>query len=295
MSSDVPEPVDIPEPGSERPGLSGIVATLNEEQNLEACLESFKEICDEIIVVDSFSSDATVEIAKRYTDRVYQRKYVDYRTFNKFAIRLARYRWLLIVDSDERVSPGLRDEIRAKVDADGAGADGFRMLRVNHFMGRRIRHGGWDDDYIYRFFRKGKGAPREREVHPGIVIDGPVQALDGAMLHFPYPSLEDYFTKFNRYTSAAARDRLEAGRRVHWHDRFLAPPFRFFKGYLLQAGFLDGYPGFVLACLSAMYVYVRYVKMWQVQNAEAIARQNRELAESDARGGSRARLRPPRP
>ena len=289
---------DIPEPGSEQPGLTGIVPALNEEQNLETCLESLKEICDEIIVVDSFSSDATVEIAKRYTDRVYQRKYVDYRTFLQFAMPRARYQWLLIVDCDERVSPGLRAEIRARVDAHGrgdAGAVGFRMMRVNHFMGRRIRHGGWDDDYIYRFFRKGKGGPRDREVHPGIVIDGPVEVLDGVMLHFPYPSLEDYFTKFNRYTSAAARDRIRSGRRVRWIDRFLAPPFRFLKGYLLQRGFLDGYPGFVLACLSSMYVYVRYVKMWQLQNAEAIADENRHLLDSNEGGGSRARLRPPRP
>jgi glycosyltransferase involved in cell wall biosynthesis len=227
---------DVVEPGSELPGLTGIVPALNEEQNLEECLESFKEICDEIIVIDSFSSDATVEIAKRYTDRVYQRKWADYRTFLNFAMPRARHRWLLIVDCDERVSPGLRAEIRARVDAEGDGADGFRMLRVNHFMGRRIRHGGWDDDYIYRFFRKGRGGPRDREVHPGIVIDGKIEALDGAMLHFPYPTLEDYLGKFNRYTSAAARDRLRAGRRVRWVDRFLAPPFRFLKGYgLLRA------------------------------------------------------------
>ena len=295
-----PGDAEVPEPGSEKPGLTGIVAALNEEQNLEACLESFKDICDEIIVVDSFSSDATVDIAKRYTDCVYQRKWVDYRTFIKFAMPRARYRWLLIVDCDERLSPRLRAEIRVRVDAaasgrdgDGPHADGFRMLRVNHFMGRRIRHGGWGNDFIYRFFRKGKGGPREREVHPGIVIDGKIEALDGSMLHFPYPSLEEYFGKFNRYTSAAARDRLAAGRRVHWYDRFLAPPFRFLKGYVLQRGFLDGYPGFVLACLSSMYVYVRYVKMWQAQDAEQIERRNRALLESDEGGGSRARLRPP--
>jgi len=283
---------------NEQPGLTGIVPALNEERNLEACLASFADICDEIIVVDSFSTDATVEIAKRYTDRIYQRKWVDYRTFLEFAMPEARYTWLLIVDCDERVSPGLRAEIRSRVDADGvdadgARADGFRLLRVNHFMGRRIRHGGWDDDYIWRFFRKGKGGPRQREVHPGIVIDGKVGALDGAMLHFPYPDLEDYFSKFNRYTSAAARDRLKSGRRVRWTDRFLAPPFRFLKGYLLQRGFLDGYPGFVLACLASMYVYVRYVKMWQMQHAERIEAANRRLLQTDEGGGARARLRPP--
>jgi glycosyltransferase involved in cell wall biosynthesis len=287
-----PEPTPV-EAGNELPGLTGIVPALDEEQNLEACLESFAEICDEIIVIDSFSSDATVEIAKRFTDRVYARKWVDYRTFLNFAMPLARHRWLLIVDCDERVSPGLRREIRERVDKDGDGYDGFRMLRVNHFLGRRIRHGGWDDDFIYRFFRKGRGGPRDREVHPGIVIQGEIEALDGAMLHFPYPSLEDYFQKFNRYTSAAARDRIRSGRRVHWYDRFAAPPFRFLKTYVLQRGFLDGYPGFVLACLSMFYVFVRYAKMWRLQNEERIERSIEVLARSDEGGGSRTRLRPP--
>jgi glycosyltransferase involved in cell wall biosynthesis len=289
------DPDDVPEPGSELPGLTGIVPALNEEQNLEDCLGSFCEICDEIIVIDSFSTDRTLEIARRFTDRVYQQKWVDYRTFLKFAMPRARYRWLLIVDCDERVSPGLRREIRDRVDKDGAGSDGFRMLRLNHFLGRRIRHGGWDDDYIYRFFRKGRGGPREREVHPGIVIDGRIEPLDGAMLHFPYPTLEDYFDKFNRYTSAAARDRLAARKKVHWYDRFLAPPFRFFKSYVLQRGFLDGYPGFVLACLGVLYVFVRYTKMWQLQNAARIRHSNQELARTDEGGGAKARLRPPQP
>jgi glycosyltransferase involved in cell wall biosynthesis len=289
-----PEVEDVPAPGSELPGLSGIVPTLNEEGNLEECLQSFQDICDEIIVVDSFSQDRTVEIARRFTDRVYQQRWVDYRTFLKFAMPRARYRWLLIVDCDERVSLRLRREIRDRVDKEGGGFDGFRMLRVNHFLGRRIRHGGWDGDFIYRFFRKGRGGPREREVHPGIVIDGRIEALDGPILHFPYPTLEDYFAKFNRYTSAAARDRIAAGRSVRWIDRFLAPPLRFFKTYVLQLGFLDGYPGFVLACLSFLYVFVRYTKMWQIQNAERIALANQRLAEMDEGGGARAPLRPPR-
>ena len=290
-----PGPDDVPPPGGELPGLTGIVPALNEEENLEDCLRSFCDICDEIIVVDSFSQDRTVEIARRFTDRVYQQKWADYRTFLKFAMPRARHRWLLIVDCDERVSPRLRRESRDRVDKEGNGFDGFRMLRTNHFLGRRIRHGGWDGDFIYRFFRKGRGGPRDREVHPGIVIQGRIEALDGPMLHFPYPTLEDYFTKFNRYTSAAARDRIAAGRRVRWIDRFLAPPFRFLKAYVLQRGFLDGYPGFILACLSFMYVFVRYTKMWQIQTAERIALQNQRLAEVDEGGGARARLRPPRP
>jgi glycosyltransferase involved in cell wall biosynthesis len=284
---------DIPVPGSELPGLTGIVPALNEEQNLEACIESFREICDEIIVVDSGSTDRTVEIARRYTDRVYVRPWVDYRTFLKFAMPRARRRWLLIVDCDERLTPSLRKEIRARVDAEGAGAVGFRMKRVSHFLGRRIRYSGWQNDFVYRFFRKGKGGPREREVHPGIVIDGPLHALDGLLLHFPYPTLEDYLGKFNRYTSAAARDRLKLGKRARWTDRFLSPPARFLRTYFLRLGFLDGYPGFVLAVLGAFYVFTRYTKMWQMQNAERLAEQTQRLALLDGRGGQAAPLRPP--
>lgn len=289
------EPDDVVPPGQERLGLTGIVPAYNEERNLEACLASFAEICDEILVVDSFSTDRTVEIARRFTDRVYQRRWVDYRTFLHFAMPRARYRWLLIVDCDERVSPRLRREVRDRVDRDGGGADGFRILRANHFLGRRIRYSGWQNDYIYRFFRKGCGGPREREVHPGIVIRGRVEALDGVMQHFPYPTLEDYFLKFNRYTTAAARDRLAAGKHASWVDRFLAAPFRFLRSYLLRLGILDGYPGFVLACLGSFYVFVRYTKMWQMQNAQQIERRNQRLAQVDEGGGRRGRLRPPEP
>lgn len=284
---------ELPAPGSELPGLTGIVPVLDEEQNLEACIRSFTEICDEIIVVDSGSRDRTVEIARRFTDRVYVRPWVDYRTFLKFAMPRARRRWLLIVDADERLTPSLRKEIRERVDAEGAGAVGFRMKRSSHFMGRRIRYSGWQNDFVYRCFRKGKGGPREREVHPGIVIDGKVTPLDGLLLHFPYPTLDDYFGKFNRYTSAAARDRLRAGKRVRWSDRFLSPPARFLRTYFLRYGFLDGYPGFVLSVLGACYVFARYTKMWQMQNAERLAAETQRLAVLDGRGGSASRLRPP--
>jgi len=284
---------DVPAPGSERPGLTGIIPSFNEEQNLEACIESFREICDEIIVVDSGSTDRTVEIARRFTDRVYVRPWVDYRTFLKFAMPRARRRWLLIVDCDERLTPTLRKEVRERVDGEGAGAVGFRMKRVSHFLGRRIRWSGWQNDFVYRFFMKGKGGPREREVHPGIVIDGPIEALDGLLLHFPYPTLEDYFAKFNRYTSAAARDRLRAGKKVRWSDRFLSPPARFLRTYFLRLGILDGYPGFVLSALGAFYVFARYTKMWQMQNAERLAAETKRLAVLDGRGGRAAPLRPP--
>jgi glycosyltransferase involved in cell wall biosynthesis len=284
---------DVPAPGSELPGLTGIVPVKDEEQNVEACIRSFAEICDEIIVVDSGSKDRTVELARHFTDRIYVRPWVDYRTFLKFAMPRARYRWLLIVDADERLTPSLRQQIRERVDAEGAGAVGFRMKRSSHFMGRRIRYSGWQNDFVYRFFRKGKGGPREREVHPGIVIDGQIEALDGLLLHFPYPTLEDYLGKMNRYTSAAARDRLKLGKRVRWSDRFLSPPARFLRTYFLRYGFLDGYPGFVLSVLGGFYVFLRYTKMWQMQNAERIAAETDRLAVLDGRGGSAAPLRPP--
>ncbi|MEN8162322.1 MAG: hypothetical protein ABFS41_19780 [Myxococcota bacterium] len=147
--------------------------------------------------------------------------------------------------------------------------------------------------FVYRFFQKGKGGPRDREVHPGIVIDGPIEPLDGLLLHFPYPTLEDYFSKFNRYTSAAARDRLRAGKRARWIDRFLSPPARFLRTYFLRLGFLDGYQGFVLSVLGAFYVFARYTKMWQMQNAERLAAETQRLTVLDGRGGAAAPLRPP--
>jgi len=277
---------DVVAAGSELPGLTGIVPAFNEEPNLDACLGSFRDLCDELIVVDSFSADQTLEIARRHGARTYQREWVDYRTFLHFALPRARHRFVLIVDCDERVSAALREEIRARIAADGGGYDGFEMLRVNHFLGRRIRYGGWQNDTIQRFFRKGRGGPREREVHPGIVIDGRVERLRGPMLHFPYPTLDDYFQKFNRYTSAAARDRLRAGERATPFALLFAAPLRFLKNYVIRLGLLDGYPGFVLAVLSAFYVFVRYTKMWQMQNQKAIDARSRRLIEGGGLAGT---------
>ncbi len=244
--------------------LSVIVPCLNEEDNIRDCLESVKW-ADELIVVDSFSTDRTLDIARGYAPTIHQRKWVNYGHFMREAIPRASHEWVFIVDADERVTPELRQEIEHWLTT-RHDYSAFRIRRRNFFFGREIKHCGWHKDYIYKFLRKGKAAPADKEVHPGMVVDGTIGMLKGALLHNPYKNWHDYFEKFNRYTSAAAIDRCRQGKKAGILALIARPPYRFFKMFFLQRGFLDGHRGFILCGLASFYVFVRFAKLWLLWN-----------------------------
>jgi glycosyltransferase involved in cell wall biosynthesis len=242
-----------------REKISVIVPTFNEEEVIEDCLESVTW-ADEILVADSFSKDKTLEIARRFTDRIIQREYINSASQKNWAIPQTQHRWVMVVDSDERVSPQLRDEILKHLAA-GPEKSGYVIKRVNHFMGRRINHGGWGHDRVLRFWDKTKGRYQEKEVHAEVDIDGAVGELEHPLMHMTFRSWDSYMHKIDRYTSWSADEYLKQGRRASALDLVLRPAGRFIKRYLLQLGFLDGVPGLMITGIDTWVVFVKYARI----------------------------------
>lgn len=244
--------------------LTVITLTLNEEHNIGACLESARW-ADELIVVDSGSTDRTVAIAQSYPARVLDIAWEGYGKARNYAIQQASGDWILWLDADERVTPELAEEIRAIVGKDSPEVDGYAIARRAYFLGRWIRHSGWYPGRVVRLFRRGKACFSETRVHEQLHIDGRVASGKHDLLHFTDPDLHHYLTKFNKYTSLAAEDMDAAGRRFAVADLLIRPPFQFVKMYVLRSGFLDGLEGFVLAVLSSAYVFAKYAKLRERQ------------------------------
>ena len=244
-----------------REPITVIVPTFNEEENLDDCLRSVTW-ADEILVVDSFSTDRTLEIARRYTSRIVQREYINSASQKNWAIPQATHRWVMVVDSDERVTTGLRDEILALL-AREPDCSGYVIRRVNHFLGRRIRFGGWARDKVLRFWDRTRGHYQEKEVHADVEVDGKVGELDHPLNHITFRSWDSYLHKIDRYTSWGADEYLKKGRRATLLDLVFRPPMRFFKRYVLQLGFLDGIPGLMITGIDTWVVFVKYARLWE--------------------------------
>jgi glycosyltransferase involved in cell wall biosynthesis len=244
--------------------LSVVVLTLNEERNIDACLASVRW-ADEIIVVDSGSADRTVEIARRHTESVLSLPWEGYGATKNSAMRSVTSEWVLWLDADERVTPDLQAEITATLGRNDPAVAACSMPRRAYFLGRWIRHSGWYPGRVTRLFRKSKGKFSESRVHEQLVVDGATLPLRGDILHYTDPDLDHYFRKFNRYTTLAAEDMAQAGRRSGVADLLIRPPFQFVKMYIMRAGILDGMQGFILAVVSSAYVFVKYAKLWEMR------------------------------
>jgi len=239
--------------------LSVLVTTFNEAENLPACLEGVRW-ADEIIVVDSGSSDATGDIARSYGARVIEHAYESAARQKNWALPLTSHPWVLILDADERVPPSLAAEIRAVIARDGP-ADGYFLRRRSFFLQREIRHCGWGRDRVLRLFRRGRASYDDRWVHEALQLDGRAAALSTPLLHLTYRTLEDYLDKIRRYSVRGAADLRARGRRPSWFSTLVRPPARFVRMYILQAGFLDGAHGLILCLLTAYSVWLKYAQL----------------------------------
>ncbi|MCI0547192.1 MAG: glycosyltransferase family 2 protein [Candidatus Rokubacteria bacterium] len=242
------------------------VVTWNEEERLRACLESVPGAA-EIIVVDSGSTDKTVEIARTFTDRVWVRPWPGYAAQKNWALEQASGDWILSLDADEEVTAELRARIEEILRANGP-ADGYSIPRRNIYWGAWVRHGGLYPDAQLRLFRRGAGRFAEHLVHESVIVSGRVARLDAPLLHHSYRSIEDFVARSNRYSSLAARDGLRHRRRVRLPHLILEPLGRFLSMYIVQRGFLDGWRGLMLAILYADYVFLRTAKAWEAGRDE---------------------------
>jgi len=249
--------------------LSVLITTYNEAENLPACLESVGW-ADEVLVVDSGSTDATAAVARQFGAGWIVHPYESAARQKNWALPQLRHAWVLVLDADERVSAELAAEIRAVVAADGP-QDGYYLQRTSFFLGHRIRHCGWDRDAILRLFRAGRGRYDDRMVHELLALDGRSGTLRGALFHYTYRTLADYLERLGRYTARGAADLRRAGKRASLGALLLRPPARFCRMYFLQHGWLDGIPGLMLCTLAAFSVWLKYARLFEPAPAAADA------------------------
>lgn len=241
--------------------LTAIIPTGNEEHNIRAVLESVA-FADEIMVVDSFSTDDTVSIAKEYTDFIIQRDYKYSASQKNWAIPQATHDWILLVDADERVTPELQREIKTLLKNPPQDTDAYWIYRMNHFMGKRVKYSGWQNDKVIRLFRKDTCRYEDKMVHAEIVTKGKVGFLKNKFYHDTFISLDHHITKLNRYAAWQARDYDKKVNRLTPFHMIIKPLWGFFKHYILQMGFRDGIVGLVISYLHAYSIWMRYAKLW---------------------------------
>jgi glycosyltransferase involved in cell wall biosynthesis len=248
-------------------GISAIVVCFNEEDRIRECLESLKW-CDEIVVVDSFSQDRTVEICRQYTDRVIQRAWAGYRDQKAFAHSQAAREWVFLVDADERVPPELREEILDALGRYGSRFAAFSVPRLVYYLGRWWWRGGWYPDYDVRIFRRSRATWGGLDPHERIIVDGKIRRLKNPLHHFSYRDIGDHMNRINRFTTVSAAELKSRGRRWRLADNLVRPAVRFIRSYLWKRGFLEGFPGFFTSATAAVYVFLRYAKLKELELRE---------------------------
>jgi len=241
-------------------GVSAILITRNEERNVADCLASLV-FADEIIVVDSGSTDGTQEICRRDPRvRWHTEEWKGFGRQKNSALEKAAGPWIFSIDADERVSDELAREV-AGLDPPSLSVDGFRIPRRSYFGDTWVRHGGWYPDYVIRLWRKDRGRFNDRTVHESVRLPGPVGTLRGDLVHFTYRDTADFLERMSRYAALGAEELRREGVRGTLADLWFRPPFTFVKMYVLKRGFLDGALGFRLALLYARYTYAKYAKL----------------------------------
>lgn len=247
--------------------ISAMINTFNEEQNIEACLQSLRWV-DELVVVDSGSTDGTVALAEQYADKVVAVAPGDFSAMRNAGLAQVTGEWVLVIDADERVSEELRQEILRTL-AEPSVYTGFLMPRKNMFRQHWVRYGGWYPDYVLRLFRND---PQHRfigKVHERVSLSGAVGRLQEPLTHYTYVGLEQYINKLNKYTTLSAQMMEEKGRRSTLVQMLFRPGLEFLKVYLLKAGFRDGIYGFIIAYMSSVYIFVKFAKLWLRQQRSA--------------------------
>ena len=244
--------------------MSVTVITKNEAADIGDALKS-AAWADEIVVVDSASTDDTVAIARRYTDRVIVREWPGYVAQKNYAASIASHDWILSLDADERITPALAEEIKAALAA-APTRGGYRMPRVTRHLGRWIRTTDWYPDSQLRLYDRRSARWTGRYVHESVSVDGSVGHLRGELQHFAYRDIADHLETIDRYTTYAARQMHESGHRAGLLQIAGHPPLAFARNYLLRGGIRDGIPGFIISALNAYYVFLKFAKLWELKH-----------------------------
>lgn len=247
--------------------ITAIIPCFNEEHNISGAIESCL-FADEIIVVDSFSTDKTVEIIKKYPQvKFLQHEYEHSAAQKNWTIPQASHDWIFLLDADERTNSNLIKEMKETVNNPEHVA--YWIGRDNYFMDQKLNH-VWSGDAVIRLFRKSKCQYQDKHVHAEIETDGTVGKLKYKLKHDTYfgKGLTAHLRKGERYTTWAALDRVNKIKKVTSYHLLIKPLFAFFKRYIMERGILDGKPGFIISCFGAWNVFIRNVKVWRMHNGE---------------------------
>lgn len=243
--------------------LSIYVLTFNNERTVERCLRSLRW-ADELVIVDSDSTDNTPKICRRFTDHVYQRKWTNHQEQYQYAADLTTNRWVMFVDADEEVPPELAQEIREELKADNGQWDGYIVHRRTYYLGRWIKYGGWYPDYEIRLYDRDKGRWKGG-LHAKVTVDGRIRTMKNHYYHYTYRDISDQIQTIDQYSQTAAEDMLRDGKKFSFFHMVLNPLFRFIKEYIFKRGFLDGIPGLVIVVSTMFYVFIKHAKLWERQ------------------------------
>lgn len=265
--------------------LTVIIPCKNEREHIRDCVTSARQVADEVLVADSGSTDGTLEIARELGCRIIEREYRTSGDFKNWAIPQARHDWVLILDADERLSPALADEIRGVLA--NPRYDGYRILRLNYFLGHVVRYGPWRNDRCVRLFRRDLGRYEGPSDHGDVRISsGKVGQLVGIMEHYTFNSWEQWLRKLDRYSRVQAEEWYAAGRRTNYLRLLLTPPLRFLRDYLLRLGFLNGAVGLQISWSSGIYSFMKQARLWELQHCQSTAPDAKQKKEQPNRSGN---------
>ena len=247
-------------------GISAFIVCKNEALSIERCLQSLSW-CTEIVIVDSGSTDATLEICAKHKCRIVHREWSGYVEQKSFGLSLCSQSWILNLDADEEVSPELHSEIRAMLMQDASGnvkEDGFELLRVVFYLGRWWRKGGWHPERRLRLARRERVTWHGEEPHEHASVPGQVGRMQGELRHYTYRDIADHVSRLNAHSTSAARALYAKGTKPSLVSLLLKPKARFAKFFLLRRGYREGLPGLLVACMEAFYVFLKYFKLWEI-------------------------------
>jgi len=244
--------------------ITAIIPTFNEEDNIVLAIKSV-DFADEIIVVDSYSSDKTIKLATPLVDKILYREYENSASQKNWAIPKAKYEWIFILDADERLCKDLRKEIISILKYDAV-YDGYWIKRKNYFMGKRVYFSGWREDKVIRLFKRDTCKYEDKHVHAEIVCVGNIGFLQNKIIHNTYKSKNDYLKKIERYAEWQAKDYNKKTGKITFFHTIVKPIIRFIKHYIIQLGILDGYVGLIISIYQAKAVRMRYKFLRELRN-----------------------------
>lgn len=251
----------------DRDKISAFIICLNEEEHIGRCLESVKW-CDEIIVIDSGSTDKTLSICRQFNARIFERAWPGYVEQKRFGLSQCQFKWVLNIDADEEVSQELSNQIlevlrKGRVSSDQPA--GYYLLRIVHYLGRWWRKGGWFPEYRMRLMQREFAKWGGRDPHESALVSGPTAKLSGELRHYSFETIAEHVAKLNSHSSVAAQELHRNGHRSSLSNVLFNPVMRFLKFFCFKRGFLEGRAGLVAASLETYYVFLKYAKLWEIE------------------------------